>query len=288
MQVTVARRDGCLVVGASGLLDVAAAGDLRAALLKAAAEQPELIVCDLRDVAAQAPALTVLHAVADQVARWPSCPLVVLAPDASLRGLLERVGISWRLPVVSSWAQVHDALPPRPLPPRAILRLPPALAAPAHARSFLATRLSEWAVEGVDDGAVALVVDELVTNAVLHAGTEIDLLLSARPGAVRVGVGDRSEAMPVPRDARGDDEHGRGLALVATLTRTGGSCPAGPSAKWSGPYCVTALHLPPSALRPTPGWSHESRTAADRMGRPPPVASCQRGRAAERPRRLVG
>jgi hypothetical protein len=53
-------------------------------LLKAAAEQPEAVVCDLRDVTADETSLTVLLAVADQLACWPASPIVALASNPRL------------------------------------------------------------------------------------------------------------------------------------------------------------------------------------------------------------
>ncbi|AVV42658.1 SpoIIE family protein phosphatase [Streptomyces sp. ID05-04B] len=110
--------------------------------------------------------------------------------------------------------------------------------APGAARDLVRTSLSEWAATGLP-GAVKLrerlaedailVVSELVTNAVVHAGTEVELVcrLEAESGpsdgglAVVVEVCDRHPSR-TPRDhaadpPHGTPEHGRGLRLVATL-----------------------------------------------------------------------
>ncbi|MEH0544307.1 SpoIIE family protein phosphatase [Streptomyces sp. B21-105] len=110
--------------------------------------------------------------------------------------------------------------------------------APGTARDLIRVALSEWAATGLP-GAVKLrerlaedailVVSELVTNAVVHAGTEVELVcrLEAEPGppdgdlAVVVEVCDRHPSR-TPRDhapdpPHGMPEHGRGLRLVATL-----------------------------------------------------------------------
>ncbi|MDQ0683802.1 serine phosphatase RsbU (regulator of sigma subunit)/anti-sigma regulatory factor (Ser/Thr protein kinase) [Streptomyces achromogenes] len=110
--------------------------------------------------------------------------------------------------------------------------------APATARDLVRAALSEWAGTGLP-GAVKLrerlaedailVVSELVTNAVVHAGTEVELVcrLEAESGpsdgglAVVVEVCDRHPSR-TPRDhapdpLQGTPEHGRGLRLVATL-----------------------------------------------------------------------
>jgi PAS domain S-box-containing protein len=69
--------------------------------------------------------------------------------------------------------------------------------------------------ELVDDLVVA--VSELVTNAVLHAGSEIRLRVRAWPTWVRVEVFDGSPHLPRSVSAEGVAVTGRGLRLVAEL-----------------------------------------------------------------------
>lgn len=70
-----------------------------------------------------------------------------------------------------------------------------------------------------------LIVSELVTNAVLHAGTDLDLWVSVRGAALHLAVQDRSRDYPHLRDARLRHpaelpESGMGLQVV-TATATG-------------------------------------------------------------------
>ncbi|MFH9858197.1 SpoIIE family protein phosphatase [Streptomyces sp. NPDC017202] len=109
--------------------------------------------------------------------------------------------------------------------------------APGAARDVVRVALAEWTGRGLPGARelagrlgeeVVLVVSELVTNAVVHAGTDVDLLcrLEAEPEqpdtcAVVVEVTDRHPSR-APRDGGPDTpydtpEHGRGLRLVATL-----------------------------------------------------------------------
>jgi GAF domain-containing protein/anti-sigma regulatory factor (Ser/Thr protein kinase) len=67
-----------------------------------------------------------------------------------------------------------------------------------------------------------LVVSELVTNALLHAGPPVTLRVEVTPPKVRIEVGDTSRVTPVRALARSDAMTGRGLALVAALARDWG------------------------------------------------------------------
>ncbi len=70
--------------------------------------------------------------------------------------------------------------------------------------------------------ALCLVVSELVTNAVLHARTEVVLTLELRPGVARVGVRDNSPATLAVLNYSPEAVTGRGLGVVAALSRTWG------------------------------------------------------------------
>lgn len=59
-----------------------------------------------------------------------------------------------------------------------------------------------------------LVVSELVTNAVVHAGTQVRLRITAERAALRVEVEDRSVHLPVVRHRAATAGTGRGLVLV--------------------------------------------------------------------------
>ncbi|MFE0672304.1 SpoIIE family protein phosphatase [Streptomyces sp. NPDC058867] len=118
--------------------------------------------------------------------------------------------------------------------PRALSRatLPGSPVAPGSARALLRAGLAAWAeldlpgterhTDRLVDDAV-LVVSELVTNAVVHAGTDVELVcrMEEGTGAIVVEVGDRHPGR-APRDGaaepdRGTPEYGRGLGLVARL-----------------------------------------------------------------------
>ncbi|MFG3282342.1 SpoIIE family protein phosphatase [Streptomyces sp. NPDC048111] len=92
----------------------------------------------------------------------------------------------------------------------------------ATARAFVRDTLQGWGYADVVDDAVVL-TSELVTNAVVHAGTKADVLCLRSEDGVRVEVADRYPEREVPllgspADIAGPDrENGRGLLLCAAL-----------------------------------------------------------------------
>lgn len=94
------------------------------------------------------------------------------------------------------------------------------------ARRFISQALT--AADDDDDlvESVTLLVSELVTNAVLHAESGVEVLVRLTDSAARVEVTDASSQTVAPRDAAADEDSGRGLALVESLARRWGVRPA--------------------------------------------------------------
>ncbi|MDQ1007950.1 PAS domain S-box-containing protein [Streptomyces sp. V4I23] len=92
----------------------------------------------------------------------------------------------------------------------------------ATARAFVRDTLQGWGYSDVVDDAVVL-TSELVTNAVVHAGTSADVLCLRSEDGVRIEVADRYPEREIPIQGSGrhfgspDRENGRGLLLCAAL-----------------------------------------------------------------------
>ncbi len=110
------------------------------------------------------------------------------------------------------------------------LELPGTPVAPSVARLFVRNLCQEWGADAVCDVA-ELLSSELVTNAVIHARSTVELE-AAYDGAsvLRIEVYDRSptEVDLTPQQPAEGAEGGRGLAIVARLACRWGVDPCSP------------------------------------------------------------
>lgn len=103
----------------------------------------------------------------------------------------------------------------------------------ATARAFVRDTLQGWGFPDIIDDAVVL-TSELVTNAVVHAGTSAEVLCLRTDDGVRVEVADRYPEREIPLQQSAinmgnpDREGGRGLQLCAAL-----------AARWGVDYTPT-------------------------------------------------
>lgn len=102
---------------------------------------------------------------------------------------------------------------------------PAELSTPAAARRFVAGALVAAGVPQSE--AVPVVVSELVTNSVLHAGTPSTVVVSVDARCVRIEVHDADPTLPAMRSPTPETVTGRGLVLVDALTDRWGCDPEG-------------------------------------------------------------
>lgn len=107
----------------------------------------------------------------------------------------------------------------------AVTTLPGQDRSPTTARRLVQEALTEAGLEVMLDDAL-LLVTELVTNAVIHAGTDVELSIDIGPGRARIEVLDRGPgAVPTPDRTPADAtrEGGRGMFLLDALAREWGT-----------------------------------------------------------------
>ncbi|WP_185909199.1 SpoIIE family protein phosphatase [Streptomyces sp. WAC01280] len=106
----------------------------------------------------------------------------------------------------------------------------------AAARAFVRDTLQGWGHSELVDDAVVL-TSELVTNAVIHAGTSAEVLCLRTDDSIRVEVADRYPEREIPVQSgrtlgNPDRENGRGLLLCAALAH-----------RWGVDYSPTRKHV---------------------------------------------
>jgi anti-sigma regulatory factor (Ser/Thr protein kinase) len=199
--------------------------DLDHATRFALAEEPRGVVCDVSRVDdVNAPgALRGLALNGRHPRDWPAVPLAVAGLDPRAGQSLRSKPLGDHLVVTTSLRQALSMVMQAGLPDARSLRLSPHPTAPRAARDFVSRALLDWRLSQ-HLPAASLVVSELVTNAMIHAGTAIELTVTEHRQAIRVAVRDHSPDLPVHRPDTGD-VNGRGMTIVAGLSHAWGVLP---------------------------------------------------------------
>ncbi|MFI6771180.1 SpoIIE family protein phosphatase [Streptomyces sp. NPDC050355] len=134
--------------------------------------------------------------------------------------------------------QITDTRMRRPvITARATATFDPVGRSVATARAFVRDTLQGWGCADIVDDAVVL-TSELVTNAVVHAGTAADVLCLRNDVGVRISVADRYPEREIPLQNAGqivvhpDREGGRGLLLCGAL-----------ASRWGVEYTAAQKHV---------------------------------------------
>ena len=104
-------------------------------------------------------------------------------------------------------------------------RLTPTAFSASVARDFVRYHLVDHELPYLVDD-IRLVVSELVTNAVVHAGTPVLVTIQRLPFCVILTVRDGSSRRPTPTVATVDATGGRGMDVVRQLSDAWGVLPA--------------------------------------------------------------
>lgn len=214
------------LAGADDFVVVGEARDAATGLLAAAELHPDVVVLDI-----VMPGMDGLTAITPMRAVAPSAALVAVSayPEHEV----------WnRSPLAASIGYLSKSTPARRMAEelRALAtvlsggdqvvasarrRFGPDLRSAGEARLFIDETFEQWDCGQLTD-TVKLLVSELVTNAVIHAHSEVELAVHLRPEKVRVEVIDAADAVIQRRDAAQEAQSGRGMALIEALSTAWG------------------------------------------------------------------
>jgi anti-sigma regulatory factor (Ser/Thr protein kinase) len=99
-----------------------------------------------------------------------------------------------------------------------VLELPADTVSPGAARRFLRDVFEESSVVDPPSETAVLLASELVSNAVLHARTDLAVRCLVHETCVRIEVSDGNSRRPVAAFTPVDATSGRGLGLVQALS----------------------------------------------------------------------
>jgi hypothetical protein len=230
-----------------GVLDLSNYALLRDTLLKCAVEIPQAVIVDVSSMMVPTDAtLAVFPSVWMQVSEWPGVPIVLVAGPELIRRRIAQNPIIRYVPVHPNVSAALDSLQLAPRRRRTVLELPCSAASPRAARRFVHVICDRWKCSEVIIDA-AMIANELVENAVEHAGTESRLRLELRRGMLTVAVYDDDPTPVRLFESWIGAKPKLGLMLVSRLASTWNCAPtmAGGKVVWA----VVRLHRPELADR---------------------------------------
>ncbi len=234
MKIEHSIRQHYIVLTMTGRLDLAAAPRIQQVLLKHLSDQPPALICDLSGVEAIDPVCAgVFTAVRHRASNWPATSLVLCCARPAVADLLTQLRVPHFLPLYQTLDQALAHARARPPYLREQLRLGPVPKASSLARAFAGEVCERWRLNGLAEPAM-LLASELVTNAVVHAGTPLELRLELRWERLTIAVRDQDPN--IVNVLRPEDDAGRehGLGIVDWYSRTWGvrRDPAGGKVVW--------------------------------------------------------
>jgi len=240
LRITVRPAGRLVVVRLSGPLSLRTVGAVATAVAELLLDGGRVVV-DLSAVRLQwAPALQAFPTTLAAAGGWPAARLVLLGADQAVGTAVRAMRIDQVVPLARDLPEARACLDRRPAVVLRHHELPPEPGSAWRARALLRSACRDWQIEAVVPDA-AIVVSELVTNAVVHAGTGCRVSLRLDGSAVHIGVRDHQSADETTLDRiRGAGTAGRGLLIVAALSRAQGVIP-----RSNGKTVWAVVALPP-------------------------------------------
>ena len=272
MRIRQSSHQGYVVLALAGRLDLTAAVQVREAVLKQLADDPPAIICDLGQVEAIDPACAgVFTSIRHPALGWPGTALVLCRTQPAVADVLARQGVTRFLAMYPTMDQALAGVRDRPEWLCERLALGPVPTAARASRAFVAELCGRWGLQELA-GSAALLASELVTNAVVHAGTALELRVEVHGARLYLAVRDQDPDVARLLAAKGGPEPGLGLLIVDRVAASWGARQdaAGGKTVWCtmDPPPRQADRRPPDATGPPgPGlmWT-KLRPPAPRVG----------------------
>jgi len=227
-----------------GRWDLKLAGDVRTGIYKCIVEHPTGVLVDLRDLGDPDGASVPMWLAAYRAGCIPQPPVrlaLCVPPATTLYARLRKVGAPQFLPVFESMPEAREALRTSlSLPDHLSFRLPPIRGSLSQARDLVGEACTAWHLTRLLY-PVRIVMSELVTNALEHAGTTIRVMVARRGTGLYLAVHDDDRRLPCLLQPPASNapgaallEHGQGLHLVhATANAWGARATSGGKVVWA-------------------------------------------------------
>jgi anti-anti-sigma factor len=241
MRIQQCSHQGCVVLTLAGRLDLAAAPQVQRDILKQLAQPPPAIICDLAQVEAiDSLCAGVFASIRHPALGWPGTALVLSGARPAVADTLVQHGVMNHLAMYPSLDQALANARARPPRLGARLTLGPVLTAAAAGRQFVGEVCGHWGLQVLAEPA-ALLAGELVTNAVVHAHTALELRVELRGSLLQVAVHDQDPNLSGLLTAKDGTGRGLGLQIVDQVAKAWGVRQDGAGGKTV--WCT--LELPP-------------------------------------------
>jgi len=224
-----------LVITVHGQWDWRLSLDVHAAVRKCFADHPQALIIDLSDLDDPTTSSAALWILARRTGADMTPPVqlaLCVPPDTALLGRLDRLGAHRFLPVFAALPDAWEAVTSGVvLTDRLNQQLPPEPESASRARIMVADACRAWYLPQLLHPG-RLVMSELATNAIQHAGTDLVVTVSRRARGLHLAIRDGNPDMPrmrtpAPIDSGAPlDERGQGLRLVNATADAWGALPA--------------------------------------------------------------
>lgn len=212
----------------TGELDGGSYRALRDSVVKAALDEPRVVIVDVNELRVpDASAWSVFSSARWHVRTWPDVPILLECANDAARQLIRQCGVTRYVP---AFATVQDALRsmddawPRPRR-RAWAELPPHVSSIIDAQRLIGGWLSGWSCAPFIPIA-ATVATAFVENVLRHTDSAPTLRVEYDRRVVAVAVEDASTALAQRKEeTHYGTSHLSGLAMVTALTRMWGNLP---------------------------------------------------------------